>query len=208
MSSPENSAAMNTKSGGQSPLTSFEGESDGAAATPPTTGFIGFFQEAGQLLEAAKKAEGAPGFCSFETYSPYPVHGMDQVQKLPRSILPYVTFAAGLTGGSLGFLLQYWTSVVDWPINTGGKPLNSWEAFVPVTFELTILFAGLTTVGAMFFLNGLPNLGQKALDPRLTQDRFALVIHALTGREEEVLGFLKSLGALEVRTTQTEGWFS
>ena len=97
---------------------------------------------------------------------------------LKRSPIPFVTFIAGLTGCALAFLFKYWTSAVDWPINVGGKPFNSWPAFVPIMFELTVLFAGLCTVGAMFAFNGLPNVRRKIFDPALTRDRYAIVIEA------------------------------
>src|SRR5689334_9955529 len=103
-------------------------------------GVIGFYQDPHALLEATAKARDAK-YKDFDAFTPYPVHGMDAAQGLKRSSLPFVTFAAGITGCSLGFLLQYWTSVVDWPLIVGGKPFNSWPAFVPVMFECTILFA-------------------------------------------------------------------
>jgi Protein of unknown function (DUF3341) len=89
-----------------------------------------------------------------------------------------VTFVMGITGLICAFTLQYWTSVIDWPINVGGKPLNSWPAFVPVMFELTVLFAGVSTVFALFALCGLPNHRKRAFDPSITRDRFAIMIDA------------------------------
>ena len=74
---------------------------------------------------------------------------------------------------------------MDWPLIVGGKPFNSWPAFVPIMFELTVLFAGLSTVAAMFAFNGLPNIKRKAFDPSLTRDRFALVIEAPTPIDED-----------------------
>ncbi len=103
---------------------------------------------------------------------------------------------------------------MDWPINVGGKPLNSWPAFIPVTFELTILFAGLTTVFGMFALNRLPNLKKKIFDPSITRHRFALYIEAGQDKagkkafdESEAQSFLSKIGAAEVQKVYAEGWF-
>jgi len=186
-------------------------------------GVIGFYKNGHALVNATSQVREA-NYEHFDAFTPYPVHGLETAQGLKRSPLPFVTFAAGLTGCTLGFLLQYWTSVVDWPLNVGGKPFNSWPAFIPVTFEATILFAGLATVGAMFAFNGLPNIRRKAFDPGITRDRFALLIEAPLPVEEdeegamnkkkykpfnesEAIEFLRKSGAEEVKSVYTEGWF-
>jgi hypothetical protein len=191
-------------------------------------GVIGFFDEPGKLIEATKKVRDAK-YLSFDTYTPYPVHGLEHAQGLGRSPVPLITFIAGLTGVSCAFLLEYWTSAVDWPLIVGGKPFNSWPAFVPIMFELTVLFAGLCTVGAMFAFNKLPNVTKKSFDPSLTRNRFAIVIDApdpideeddqavlkrkkkMAGRkafeETEAQAFLKSTGASDIRSVYVEGWF-
>lgn len=202
-------------------------------------GVVGFFSGPEALLEATRKVRDA-NYQYFDAFTPFPVHGLEAAQGLKRSPLPWVTFGAGLTGFVLGFLLQYWTSAVDWPINVGGKPFNSWPAFVPVMFETTVLIGGLATVGAMFFLNGLPNTRRKAFDSAITRDRFALMIeappkprasifasHGDEDEEEqearerarkqsagfkafdeaEATEFLKRVGATEVRSVPSEGWF-
>jgi hypothetical protein len=194
---------------------------------PPHAGVVGFFSNPQALLLAMEKVRGA-NYQSFDAFTPYPVHGLEAAQGLKRSPIPYVTFLAGLTGGTLGFLFQYWTSAIDWPINVGGKPFNSWPAFIPITFELTVLIGALCTVGAMFLLNGLPNTRRRAIDPRVTADRFAIVIEAppeLLAEdlddpdvqaklakfkkydESEAKSFLNSIGATEVRSYYAEGWF-
>jgi hypothetical protein len=165
-------------------------------------GVLGFFDNPQSLLEAARKVR--VNYPDFEAFTPYPVHGLDEIQGLRRSALPFVTFSAGLTGCALGFLFQYWTSVVDWPLNVGGKPLNSWPAFVPVMFELTILFAGVSTVFGMFWMNKLP-CKQKAWDPSLTCDQFALWIE--TANVREVQDILKKLGAQRVSHVHAQNWF-
>lgn len=187
-------------------------------------GVVGFFDQPSQLLEAMNKVRQA-NYQYFDAYTPFPVHGLEAAQGLKRSPLPYVTLIAAITGCSLAFLFEYWTSAVDWPLIVGGKPFNSWPAFVPVMFELTVLFGGLFTVAAMFALNGLPNIGRKVFDPAITRDRFALAIEAPVELEEddekgrreaakfkefdaaEAVEFLTKLGAKEVRKVYSEGWF-
>lgn len=191
-------------------------------------GVIGFFENGHELIEGMKKVRAA-NYEQFDAFTPYPVHGLEAAQGLKRSPLPYVTFVAGLTGCTLGFLLEYWTSAVDWPLIVGGKPFNSWPAFVPIMFECTILFAGLCTVATMFVFNGLPNIKRKVFDPAITRDRFALVIEVPAPidtdaddggeaarkkaaqfkafSESEALDFLKKSGAKEVRPVYSEGWF-
>ncbi len=187
------------------------------------SGVVGFFDDPKMLIEATKRVRDAR-YQHFDAFTPYPVHGLEAAQGLKRSPLPFVTFGAGLTGFCLAFLLQYWTSAVDWPIIVGGKPYNSWPAFVPIIFELTVLFAGLSTVGAMFLLNGLPNSRRKIFDPSITRDRFAIVIEAPTPVDEEeeaspslaqykafseseAAEFLRKVGAKDVRSVRSEGWF-
>jgi hypothetical protein len=188
------------------------------------SGVVGFFDDPNALVSAMSKVRDQ-NFQYFDAFTPYPVHGLEAAQGLKRSPLPYVTLVAGVTGCSLGFLLQYWTSAIDWPINVGGKPFNSWPAFIPITFEITVLFAGLATVGAMFLINGLPNIKRKVFDPALTRDRFAIWIGAPLAVEEdddaaiakaakfkkfdqqEASQFLQQAGAKEVRATYAEGWF-
>lgn len=196
--------------------------------TSNLSGVIGFFDAPHELIEAMKRVRDAR-YQHFDAFTPFPVHGLEQAQGLKRSPLPFVTFGAGLTGFCLAFLLEFWTSAVDWPIIVGGKPFNSWPAFVPIMFELTVLLAGLSTVGAMFIFNGLPNTKRRIFDPSLTRDRFAIVIEAPLAvetedeeaseaarrkaaqfkafSESEATDFLKKVGAKEVRSVFTEGWF-
>ncbi len=170
----------------------------------PTT-VVGLFDEPQALVNATQKTREA-GFKNFDAFTPYPVHGLDQAQGLKRSPIPYVTFIFGLTGCALGFLLQYWTSVIDWPLNVGGKPFNSWPAFVPIMFELTVLLGGLSTFAAVLFFCRIPNFTKKIVDPSITRDRFALVIEDAE-RTEEAKKFLQSLNAKEVKLVYPEGWF-
>ena len=187
-------------------------------------GVLGFFKDPHAMIEGMKKIRAA-GYRGYDAFSPYPIHGMDAAQGLKRSPLPFVTFGAGLTGFAIAISFQYWASAVDWPLIVGGKPFFSWPAFVPILFEVTVLLAGLSTVGAMFLLNGLPNVTRRIFDPSLTRDRFALVIEAplvpAHGEDEEdpkahqfkkfdeseAADFLRKAGATEVRSVYSEGWF-
>jgi hypothetical protein len=181
----------------------------------PLAGVIGYFDQPSQLIEAMTEVRKANYQC-FDAYTPFPIHGLDAAQGLKRSPLPYVTLVAGILGCTLAFSFEYWTSAVDWPLIVGGKPFNSWPAFVPIMFELTVLFGGLATVAAMFALNRLPNMKRKIYDPEITRDRFALAIEVPECVKvakykdfdvAEATEFLKKLGATEVRTVYTEGWF-
>lgn len=110
---------------------------------------IGYFDDEHLLLAAARECRDR-GIPVVDAISPFPVHGMDEALGIRPSRLPWVTLIGGAVGAGLGLLLEYWTSAVNWPLNVGGKPLDSFPAFVPVAFELTILFAGLSTAGALF----------------------------------------------------------
>jgi len=177
-------------------------------------GVVGFFNDPDALLDATRKVKEAH-YQSFDAFTPYPVHGLDDAMGLKRSPIPYVTFFAGMTGCLFAFGLQYWTSVIDWPLNVSGKPFNSWPAFVPVMFELTILFAGLATFGALMVACGFPNTKKKIVDPSITCDRFALMVDVAKKEKpgykkfntSEVEAFLKSVGATDVRVVYEEGWF-
>ncbi len=138
---------------------------------------VSFSDEHGLL--GAVRALRAEGRAILDVRAPYPVHGLPEAQGLAPSRLPWVTLGGGLAGLALGLLLQAWTSAVDWPLNVGGKPLFSWPAFVPVAFELVVLFAGLSTVAAFLLVDR-----KRAPVPRLpaglraTDDRFLLALPA------------------------------
>lgn len=165
-----------------------------------TSGVAGIFSDDDKILEAAEKMRLA-GYKKFDAITPFPVHGMEDAIGVRRSNIPYVTFVAGVTGGSLGLTMEWWMSAVSWPINVGGKPFFSIPAFIPVTFELTILFAALSSVAAMFILNGLPKVNPPIIDRDLTSHKFALwVPDTEEGYSvEKVEAFLKQLGAEEIK---------
>jgi hypothetical protein len=118
-------------------------------------GMLAEFEQPDDLLEAAKRAR-AHGFSRMEGYTPFPIHGLSDALGLHRTRLPWIVLAGGLCGGAGGFFMQWFASVVHYPLNIGGRPLNSWPAFIVITFELTVLMAGLSAVFGMLALNGLP----------------------------------------------------
>jgi hypothetical protein len=162
-------------------------------------GLMAEFDSADQLLEATVRATAA-GYKRVEAYSPFPVEGLAEALNF-HTRLPLIVLIGGIIGGLSGFLLQYWISVMDYPINVGGRPLNSWPSFIPVTFELTILVAGLTAVIAMIALNGLPMPYHPVFNvPRFelaSNDRFFLSIEATDPRfqMDGTRSFLEGLGA-------------
>jgi mono/diheme cytochrome c family protein len=130
------------------------------------------------------------GYSRMDVVSPYPIHGIDHLLGKGPSPLGYVALAAGLLGVTLAKLAQWWMSALSYPLNIGGKPLFSWPAFIPVTFEVMVLSASVATVlGMIAILNGLPQYGSALLRsrhmPRLTRDGFGLVLDARDPRFDE-----------------------
>jgi hypothetical protein len=151
------------------------------------------FTDEGALLAAVRAARAA-GVAIEDAYTPYAVHGLDEAMGLRRSRLTWVCFAAGALGasGALGF--QLWTSTVDWALNVGGKPFASYPAFIPITFELTVLSAALVSAAAFLFRSRLfPGRAAQPL-PRVTDDRFALVV----ADGDEARALLRAAGASEL----------
>lgn len=155
-------------------------------ATTATTGalgseeqdsrFVAYFPDGDRVLAAAETLI-RDGFAVDEIYGPYPLHQADDVLGRRRSRLPWVTLLAGAFGGLSALAFQFYTAVIDWPMNVGGKPANSTLAFIPITFELTVLFGGLATAGAFLAISRLiPRLRPPGLLPGVTYDRFALVV--------------------------------
>jgi hypothetical protein len=147
-------------------------------AKPPIYGYIAEFEEPDRLLDAARKVKAA-GYEVVEAYSPLPLHGLADILGWSNR-LPAIVFVGGLVGACVGFGLQYWVSVIEYPVIVGGKPFNSWPAFVVPTFECTILFAAISAVLGMFWLNGLPQPYHPVFNVehfvQASRDRFFLMI--------------------------------
>jgi len=146
-----------------------------------------------QDLLAATRAAREAGLRIVDAHTPYAVHGLDAAMGLRPSRLTWVCFLAGATGLALALLFQYWTSATDWPINVGGKPFDSLPAFIPVAFEVTVLFAGLGAVAALLLRCGL-RPGRTAIlpAPGVTDDRFALIVasHGAAHAPDEIEALL------------------
>jgi hypothetical protein len=164
------------------------------------SGIAAIFLTEKEAIKAAQKTKDM-GFVKFDAITPYPVHGMEEACGIKRSNIPYVTFVAGLTGLSGGLLLTWWTSAVNWQTNIGGKPFFSLPAFVPIMFELTILFAALSSVGALFYYCNMPQVDPPVIDPDLTCHKFAIFIPENdTGYDPtKIEKQLKDWGAAEVK---------
>jgi hypothetical protein len=122
---------------------------------PKLYGLLAEFDSATAIVDAARRTRQA-GFTKIDTFTPFPIHELDAALKLPRTKLPWLVLGGGIAGMAAGFALQYWASVIQYPLNIGGRPLASWPAFIVPSYELTILFAALTAVIGMIALNGLP----------------------------------------------------
>ena len=170
---------------------------------PPIHGLMAEFENATELVLAAHRAHEA-GYRRMDGYTPFPVEGLSEAIGFKKDRVALVVLIGGILGGLSGYLMQYWISVVSYPLNVGGKPLHSWPAFIVVTFEMTVLFAGLAGVFGMLALNGLPMPYHPVFNvPRFalaTRDRFFLCIEARDPKFDrvETRRFLESLGGREI----------
>ena len=159
------------------------------------------------LVEAARRSH-HEGYRKMDAYSPVPIEELHDALHMHDNRLPKIVLAGGIFGGVAGYGLQYWASTIAYPMNIGGRPLHSWPAFIPVTFETTILAAALSAVLGMLALNGLPQPFHPVFNvPRFalaSRNRFFLCIEA-TDPKFTIDGtrrFLESLGAREVTTVE------
>ena len=174
---------------------------------PLIYGVMAEFGNPEMLCAGAERAHAA-GYRRMDAYSPFPIEGLAEVIGFKRTQLPLIVLIGGVLGGIGGFYLQYWTSVIDYPLIVGGKPYNSWPAFIPVTFETTILGAALAAVLGMLGLNGLPmpyhpvfNVERFALASR---DRFFLCIEAADPKFDivDTVEFLRSLNPSSIHEVE------
>jgi Protein of unknown function (DUF3341) len=165
-------------------------------------GVMAEFKHAEALVAAAARAREA-GYERIEAYSPYPVEGLAEAIGFRKNHVPAIVFASGLAGGIGGYFMQWYSAVVSYPINSGGKPLHSWPEFIPVTFELTVLAGAVIGFIAMLLLNGLPKLYHPVFNVRefdlASRNRFFLCLRATEGgKAREFLQTLDPMGIWEV----------
>jgi hypothetical protein len=167
---------------------------------------VASFRQVDGLLTAVRRAR-REMLRVYDVFAPFPIHGLDEAMGIRHTRLPKVTLLAGLTGLATALTLQFYTNVLDWPLNVGGKPDNTTLAFIPICFELTVLFGGLATVAA-FLLRARLYPGKKAwlVNPGVTNDVFALVLRKPSEEEthQRALALLKDCGAASVTENEAE----
>jgi ActD protein len=180
-----------------------------ANSTAPLYGLMAEFDEVTTLVEAAKRAR-AEGYKKVDAYTPFPVHELFDALDAHDKRVPFLILCGGITGALVGFGLCYWVSAIAYPMNVGGRPLNSWPSFIPVTFEVTILLASLTAVVSWIGLSGLPmpyhpvfNVARFA--QIASQEGLFLTIEAADPKfdRKQTFDFLKSLGAREINEVES-----
>lgn len=169
-----------------------------------TTEFLyGLYDDEEILIEAVKKAKAAHLDIA-EVYTPFPVHGLDPAMGLSESRLHYAGFIFGSMGTLTAFLFMTWVFTRDWPIIFGGKPYWSVPAFIPITFELTVLFAAVGMVVTFYTICGMwPGANNPVLDDRITDDKFCIAFdadHATPEQMDSYKQFFEATGASEVNS--------
>jgi hypothetical protein len=172
-------------------------------------GVMAEFETVHQLLHAAEKVRDAC-YKHMDAYAPFPVEGLSEALGLRRNKVALVTLLGGLCGGLGGFGFEYWVNVISYPMNIAGRPLNSWPAFIPVTFELTVLGAALSAVFGMIAMNGLPRPHHPVFNVqrflRASTDRFFICIEASDPKFNlaDTARFLEGLHPQHVTEVQDE----
>jgi hypothetical protein len=178
---------------------------------PPQGGRFGLlaeFQTPAQIYRACEAVRDA-GYSRWDAHTPFPVHGLEGAMGLRRSPLPWIVLGMGLAGAALGFLLQWWVHTGAYPLVISGKPYNAWPAFIPITFEVAVLFAALGAVFGMFGLNRLPMhhhpLFRSKVFERVTDDAFFISIESWDPRFDPsaTRKLLESLGARSVELVES-----
>ena len=174
----------------------------------PHYGVLAEFATPADLYHACERVRDE-GYTRWDAHTPFPVHGLEHAMGLRRSPLPWIVLVTGLTGAGLGFLLQWWVHVEAYPLVISGKPYNAWPAFIPITFELGVLFAALGAVLGMLGLNRLPMhyhpLFRSRVFERVTDDAFFISIESWDPRFDAsaTRRLLESLGAKGVELVES-----
>jgi hypothetical protein len=169
----------------------------------PLYGLMAEFETAGELVAAARRTKEA-GFKKFDAYTPFPIHELDDAMDLHDNRVALFTLIGGLCGAATGFGLASWVEAVALPLNIGGRPLISAPMFIPITFELTVLFGGLTAAISMLMMNGLPSPYHPVFNverfAEASRSKFFLCIESDDPNFDRhaTAGFLESLGPEEI----------
>lgn len=170
---------------------------------PATYGLMAEFDNPSDAVAAARRVH-EEGYTRIDAFSPYPVEELSEAIGVHQTYMSHIVLAGGILGGLMGYLMQFYLATIYYPINVGGKPLHSWPAFIPITFECTVLGAGLFAVFGMLAMNGLPepyhpvfNAPNFALASR---DRFFVLVESADPKfdRERTAEFLRTLGPREV----------
>ena len=170
-------------------------------------GFLAEFDTPDQLVTATKRAH-AEGYRKIDTFSPYPIEEAWEAMHHHDKRLSLIVLIGGIVGGLTGYGLEYWVHTIAYPMNVAGKPLNSWPQFIPVTFEMTILFAALAAVLGMILLNGLPMPYHPVFNverfAHASRDKFFLLIESADPKfdRQQTMDFLKGLNASDINEVE------
>lgn len=170
-------------------------------------GLLAQYETAAEVYHACEKVRDA-GYTNWDACTPFPVHGLDAAMGIKNTKLPWMTFIGGVTGATFAMASMWWISAVEYPLNIGGKPLASIPAFIPVTFELTVLFSIFATFFGLWFLCGLPRFHHPAFSnkafERVTDDKFFILIEAADSKfqAQQTADFLRDTGASLVETVE------
>jgi hypothetical protein len=166
------------------------------------------FDDADTLVSAARRAHDE-GYRKMDGYSPFPIEELWEAIGHHKSLLPWIVLGGGITGFVGGYALQYWVSAIAYPLNIGGRPLNSWVSFIPITFETTVLLSAFAAVFGMLMLNGLPRPHHPVMNAKnfeaASRDRYFLCIQAKDRRfdRQATADFLRTLKATEVSEVES-----
>ncbi len=186
------------------------------------SGVFGLFNTPKMISKAAKRAK-EDGYTGFDCLTPFPVHGLEFDMGLSRSRIPYIAFIGGVLGLFAGFSLQFiahdqvitpifsyfdgFPNFRSYPLNIGGKPTFSWPAMIPICFELTVLFGGVSTVIGFIMIARLHHPFRPVLHPSITDDKFCLWLPSDSAvyKEDTAIKLLKELGATEITRVSPDG---
>jgi hypothetical protein len=176
---------------------------------PHLYGMLAEFESASEIIQAARKTREA-GYKRIDTFTPFPIHGLDAALGVKDVRVAWIIFVSGMLGAIGGFTLQWYVAVIDYPLNTGGRPLLSWPSFIPVTFESGILCAAFGAFIGMLALNGLPRLHHPLFGvPRFesaSQDKFFLLIESKDSQfdPQKTRAFLETLNPSSISEVMDE----